>query len=212
MLLPEFAGSGAERNAFRMREIRSRPFSLGRGVSRGGEDILFLRHWRIGCVCRMARKLVDLRFIADIGSATNVLRKCRAGRKQAEHEQGRFHSQGLQTIEEARDHPRTNRRMLAPPGIGEASPVPNFAGVKWRLFGGLAKAVAIVCTVERAPGDRREAEIRTATALKFMFSIRFSGTHLEPGLRWGTNGFPIVPGGSGLLNEPHVLVTVGSRR
>ena len=52
--------------------------------------------------------------------------------------------------------------MLAPPGIGEASPVPNFAGVKWRLFGGLAEAVAIVCTMERAPGDRREAEIRTA--------------------------------------------------
>ena len=29
-------------------------------------------------------------------------------------------------------------------------------------FGGLAEAVAIVCTMERAPGDRREAEIRTA--------------------------------------------------
>jgi hypothetical protein len=29
-------------------------------------------------------------------------------------------------------------------------------------FGGLAEVVAIVCTMERAPGDRREAEIRTA--------------------------------------------------
>src|ERR1700676_5195832 len=52
--------------------------------------------------------------------------------------------------------------MLAPPGIGETSPVPNFAGVKCRASGGLAEVVAIVCTMERAPGDRREAEIRTA--------------------------------------------------
>jgi len=29
-------------------------------------------------------------------------------------------------------------------------------------FGGLAEVVAIVCTMERAPGDRREAEIQTA--------------------------------------------------
>jgi hypothetical protein len=29
-------------------------------------------------------------------------------------------------------------------------------------FGGLAEVVAIVCTMERAHGDRREAEIRTA--------------------------------------------------
>jgi len=81
VLLPEFAGGGAERNASRMREIRSRPFSLGGGVTRGGEDILFLRHRRIRCVCRMTRKLVDLRFIADIGRATKVLGKCRAGGK-----------------------------------------------------------------------------------------------------------------------------------
>src|SRR3981081_175061 len=79
--LPEFAGSGAKRDAVRLREIRGWPFSLGGGVTRGGEDILFLRHGRISCVCRMTCKLVNLRFIADKGRATEVLGKCRAGGK-----------------------------------------------------------------------------------------------------------------------------------
>jgi len=81
VLLPEFAGSGAERNAFWLREIRSPPFSLGGGVTRGGEDVLFLRHGRIRCVCRMTRRLIDLRLVADIGRAADILRKCRGGGK-----------------------------------------------------------------------------------------------------------------------------------
>src|ERR1700694_266797 len=80
VLLLEFAGSGAERNAFWLREIRRRPFPMAGGVTRGGEDILFLRHGRIRCMCRMIRKLVDLRFTADIGHTT-ILGKCRACEK-----------------------------------------------------------------------------------------------------------------------------------
>ena len=80
VLLLEFAGSGAERNAFRLREVRRRPFSMSGGVTCGGEDILFLRHGRIRCMCRMIRKLVDLRFTADIGHTT-ILGKCRACEK-----------------------------------------------------------------------------------------------------------------------------------
>jgi len=30
---------------------------------------------------------------------------------------------------------------------------------------------------------------QVSTAVKFMFNITFSGTHLKPGLRCGTNGF-----------------------
>ena len=81
VLLPEFAGNEAERNALWLREIRSSPFSLSGGVTRGGEDILFLRHGRISCVCLVTHKLVDMRFIADRGRATKVLGKCRAGGK-----------------------------------------------------------------------------------------------------------------------------------
>src|SRR6266404_6924022 len=81
VLLLEFAGNEAERNALWLREIPSRPFSLCGGVSRRGENILFLRHGRIRCVRRMTRKLVDLRFTADMGRATKVLGKCRAGGK-----------------------------------------------------------------------------------------------------------------------------------
>jgi hypothetical protein len=81
VLLLEFAGNEAERNALWLREIRSSPFSLSGGVARGGEDILFLRHGRIRCMSVVTRKLVDLRFIADIGRATKILRKCRAGGK-----------------------------------------------------------------------------------------------------------------------------------
>ena len=81
VLLFEFAGNEAERNALWLREIRSSPFSLRGGVSRRGENILFLRHGRIRCVRRMTRKLVDLRFTADMGRAAKVLGKCRAGGK-----------------------------------------------------------------------------------------------------------------------------------
>ena len=81
VLLLEFAGNEAERNALWLREIRSSPFSLRGGVSRRGENILFLRHGRIRCVRRMTRKLVDLRFTADMGRAANILGKCRAGGK-----------------------------------------------------------------------------------------------------------------------------------
>jgi len=55
-------------NALWLREIRSSPFSLSGGVTRGGEDILFLRHGRISCVCLVTHKLVDMRFIADRGT------------------------------------------------------------------------------------------------------------------------------------------------
>src|SRR6266849_4888770 len=81
VLLLEFAGNEAERNALWLREIRSSPFSLSGGVTRGGEDILSLSHGRIRCVCLMTHKLVDLWFIADRGRATKVLGKCRAGGK-----------------------------------------------------------------------------------------------------------------------------------
>ena len=81
VLLPEFAGCEAERNALWLREIRRQPFSLSGGVTRRGENILLLRHGRISCVRRMTRKPVDLRFTADIGRATKVLGKCRAGGK-----------------------------------------------------------------------------------------------------------------------------------
>src|SRR5229473_3224187 len=77
VLLPEFAGNEAERNALWLREIRRQPFSLSGGVTRRGENILLLRHGRISCVRRMTRKPVDLRFTADIGRATKVLGKCR---------------------------------------------------------------------------------------------------------------------------------------
>src|SRR5437588_7651 len=81
VLLLEFAGNEAERNALWLREIRRSPFSLRGRVSRRGENILFLRHGRIRCVRRMTRKLVDLRFTADMGRAAKVLGKCRAGGK-----------------------------------------------------------------------------------------------------------------------------------
>ena len=90
MLLPEFAGYRAERNACGLREIRSRPFSLGGGVIRSADDALSRRHRRISCVFRMTRKLVALRLIADSWHAA-VLRKRRGGGKQAEQEHGLFH-------------------------------------------------------------------------------------------------------------------------
>src|SRR5216684_32344 len=60
VLLPEFAGCEAERNALWLREIRRQPFSLSGGVTRRGENILLLRHGRISCVRRMTRKPVDV--------------------------------------------------------------------------------------------------------------------------------------------------------
>src|SRR5713101_8155801 len=90
MLLPEFAGYRAERNACGLREIRSRPFSLGGGVIRSADDALSRRHRRISCVFRMTRKLIALRLIADSWHAA-VLRKRRGGGKQAEQEHGLFH-------------------------------------------------------------------------------------------------------------------------
>ena len=90
VLLLEFARNGAERSALCLREIRRPPFSLGGGVTRGGEDVLFLRHGRISCMCRVTRRLVDLRFTGT-GRTTVKLRKGCGGGKQAEDEQGLFH-------------------------------------------------------------------------------------------------------------------------
>jgi len=76
VLFSEFAGKGAERNGLCLREIRSRPLSLGRSVTRGGEDALFLRHGRIRCVSRMTLKLVDHWLSVETAPGKVVLRKC----------------------------------------------------------------------------------------------------------------------------------------
>ena len=65
-------------------------------------------------------------------------------------------------------------RMLAPLVRVEASPVPNFAGVKWRLSERGGGVVAIVCTIKRARGIaavRRSclvAETQTRTAFPLL--------------------------------------------
>jgi hypothetical protein len=56
VLLFEVAGKGAERNSLCLREIRSWPFALGGGVTRGGKDAVFRGHGRITCVSVMTLK------------------------------------------------------------------------------------------------------------------------------------------------------------
>ena len=108
VLLPEFAGNGAQRNRLRrrrlLREIRSRPFSLREGETRAGEDAPFMSHGRIRCVCRMTRGLVNLRLAANRSRhIAQRPRWCKVGRTETKS----FSSQRLPipVPQQARDHP-----------------------------------------------------------------------------------------------------------
>ena len=148
MLLPEFAGYRAERNACGLREIRSRPFSLGGGVIRSADDALSRRHRRISCVFRMTRKLVALRLIADSGHA--ILGKCRGGGKQAEQEHGLFHCRSPD-CGESEGSSADKGADVGSSRLSKSKPGTKLFRCEMAASGGWRGCRAIVCTiVERA--------------------------------------------------------------
>src|SRR5208282_2828185 len=113
MLLFQFAGDVAEWSRLGLGEIGSASFSLGRGVTGGSKDALFISQGSIACVRRVTLNLVNLRLTATTGSVRRRLCECRSAREYAEQEHYLFHGRASH-LEKARENPltRTGLKLL----------------------------------------------------------------------------------------------------